>query len=86
MESKELLTKLHGLPLDKQSEVFDFIDFLSTRHGLAHGDRATGRNEDSENCGGGRGPLHELRNSIPRKEGHIQPINRDELYDRTSLR
>ena len=40
----ELIERLQALPLDKQAEVFDFVEFLSVRFGsasetpLAHGD------------------------------------------------
>lgn len=31
----ELIARLQALPQDKQAEVFDFVEFLSTRNGFA---------------------------------------------------
>ena len=40
----ELIERLQALPQDKQAEVFDFVEFLSTRSGL--GEKAPQANAD----------------------------------------
>lgn len=40
----ELIERLQALPQDKQAEVFDFVEFLSTRSGL--GEKASHAHAD----------------------------------------
>lgn len=84
----ELIERVQKLSPEKQSEVFDFVEFLATRH---RGETTRelvcdeGNSQEDKNEGLS-GPLAELRARIPRKNGTMQPMKRDELYDRSCLR
>lgn len=83
----ELMEKLQTLPPEKQDEVFDFVEFLSMRYAKEIATKpASIPIPDEETKEVFTGPLADLRSQVVRKHGNVQPMSREELYDRPCLR
>ncbi len=84
----ELVEKLRTLTPEKQGEVFDFVEFLSTRYRMPIGEEPAldAREAPNNTTEGFSGPLAALRARVATQYGDLQPMSRDELYDRPCLR
>ena len=84
----EWMEKMQSLPPEKQSEVFNLIEYLLKQYGKKNGE-ATGcdkRTRMQETTEVYTGPLAALRARVPDQQGKARPMNRDEIYDRPILR
>lgn len=87
MGNAELLEKLQALPPEKQLEVFDFIEFLSERCRASTGAKPVpgGEIPAEEKRAEFSGPLATLRAQVANEYGDMEPLKREELYDRVVL-
>ncbi|MBF0612602.1 MAG: DUF2281 domain-containing protein [Magnetococcales bacterium] len=83
----ELLTRLQTLPPEKQAEVFDFVEFLAARYSNPSDEpQVVGGGKSSDKTTGEfSGPLAALRARGATQYGDVQPMSREELYDRPLL-
>lgn len=75
MSDAEVMEKLRALPLDKQLEVFDFIEFLATRYRTqaATASACEGESPHEGSVGMWSAPLAELRAHASGGHGDVQP-------------
>ena len=84
----ELVEKLQTLTPEKQDEVFDFVEFLATRYRPPTGVKPAldGGVCPQQTIEEFSGPLAALRARVAAQYGDLQPMSRDEMYDRPCLR
>ncbi len=75
----ELMERIQSLPSEKQFEIFDFVEFLSTRYATKTGGKTASPEQaaQEEMTGEWSGPLAALRARIPRQRGNVQPMSRE---------
>ncbi|MBF0628981.1 MAG: hypothetical protein HQL91_12260 [Magnetococcales bacterium] len=82
----ELLEHLRVLSAEQQDEVYDFVSFLSSSCPRHTGESLGWEQIRSETGETFSGPLAGLRARVARESGEVQPMSREELYDRPCFR